>query len=480
MDHLLAGRYRLAERLGEGGAGTVWRARDELLTRDVAVKQVRVPPELGGPERARFVDRAIHEARAAGRLRDAGIVVVHDVLLEHGLPWIIMDLVTGRSLDQVVRQGGPLPPATVARIGVQVLSALEVAHAHGILHQDVKPANVLLDADGRALLADFGIAATMDAAGDVLASAGSPGYMAPERLNGRPAGTASDLWSLAATLYTAVEGVAPFQRALPAAVAAAVLLHEPPPPVRAGRELGGLLSAMLAKDPAGRPGAAAVRQGLLAAQHAPPATSRNGRGRGWKVPAAIAAVVLLAGGALAYGLAVRAEAGAGRFASAPDPCELITAERAATLLGGTAGRARPRPGECQWSYLVRGIVQRSITVRVKAHRPQGGHDGPGVAALLFGDDRSHRGKEENTAFRTTTSTLRDVPGVGEEAFAQDRFERYMNTDEGEGQLWCTVVARTSNLTGEIVYHHRDVQGASAADRAVAVDTAKQVFAALSG
>src|SRR5437868_1543573 len=230
---------------------------------------------------------AIYEARAAGRLRDPGIVIIHDVLLERGLPWIIMDLVTGRSLDQVIERGGPLPPATVAGIGLQVLSALGVAHAHGLLHQDVKPGNVLLDADGRAMLTDFGISATMDGAGDVVSSSGSPGYMAPERLNGRPAGTASDLWSLAATLYTAVEGVAPFQRAMPAAVAAAVLLHQPPPPLRAGRDLGGLLLAMLAKDPAARPGADAVRERLLVIQRTAPVAVR--RRSPWKVPAALLA-----------------------------------------------------------------------------------------------------------------------------------------------------------------------------------------------
>ncbi|MFC7720600.1 serine/threonine-protein kinase [Nonomuraea recticatena] len=184
MEYVLAGRYRLAERLGEGGAGTVWRARDDRLGRDVAVKQLRIPQELDETGRRAFVDQAIHEARSAGRLRDPAIVLVHDVVLEQGHPWIIMDLANGRSLDKIVKESGPLPPHIVARIGLQVLSALEAAHAHGILHQDVKPANILLDADGTAMLTDFGVAAPMGGVG----GGGSPGYMPPERLNGLPAG----------------------------------------------------------------------------------------------------------------------------------------------------------------------------------------------------------------------------------------------------------------------------------------------------
>ncbi|WP_406673099.1 serine/threonine-protein kinase [Nonomuraea sp. N2-4H] len=233
--YLLAGRYRLIERLGQGGAGTVWRAIDEVLDRQVAVKQVRVPEGMSQREHAEFIDRAIHEARSAGRLRDPAIVLVHDVVIEGAQPWIIMDLVSGRSLDKVIKESGPLPPGYVAAIGLRVLSALEVAHAHGMLHHDVKPANILLDADGTAMLTDFGIATPMSGQGGPFGHAGSPGYMAPERLNEQPSGPASDLWSLGASLYTAVEGRAPFDRGMPAAIAAAVLLHEPPYPARAGR-----------------------------------------------------------------------------------------------------------------------------------------------------------------------------------------------------------------------------------------------------
>ncbi|WP_345400987.1 serine/threonine-protein kinase [Nonomuraea salmonea] len=263
--YLLASRYRLIERLGQGGAGTVWRAIDEVLDRQVAVKQVRVPERLSPQEHAEFIDRAIHEARSAGRLRDPAIVLVHDVVIEGAQPWIIMDLVTGRSLDKVIKQSGPLPPEYVAAIGLRVLSALEVAHAHGMLHQDVKPANILLDGDGSAMLTDFGIAAPISGVGDRFGSAGSPGYMAPERLNQQPSGPASDLWSLGASLYTAVEGRAPFERGLPAAIAAAVLLHEPPYP-------------RTCRPPPGRPADGHARQGPRGTPHGGPGASCAAQG----------------------------------------------------------------------------------------------------------------------------------------------------------------------------------------------------------
>lgn len=184
--YLLAGRYLLVERLGEGGAGTVWRGVDQVLDRQVAVKQVRVPAGLTPQERSAFTGRAIHEARSAGRLRDPAIVLVHDVVLDGDQPWIIMDLVTGRSLDKVIKDGGPLPPHEVARIGLRVLSALETAHMHGMLHHDVKPANILLDGDGSAMLTDFGIAVPLYGQDGGGPAGGSLGYMAPERLTSRP------------------------------------------------------------------------------------------------------------------------------------------------------------------------------------------------------------------------------------------------------------------------------------------------------
>ncbi|MFC7587599.1 protein kinase [Nonomuraea antimicrobica] len=229
---------------------------------------------------------------------------------------------------------------------------MEVAHAHGILHQDVKPANILLDADGSAMLTDFGIAAPMSGQGSRFGGAGSPGYMAPERLNEEPSGPASDLWSLGASLYTAVEGRGPFERELPAAVAAAVLLHEPPFPARAGRDLGRLLMAMLAKDPAVRPSAAQVRQALSGLSRGAAASHgdrRAARPRRWLLPLVLAAVAALGGGGW-YAATALGGLGqeTGRFAKAPDPCALLTSAQAAQLTKGTPERTLTRPGECQW------------------------------------------------------------------------------------------------------------------------------------
>ncbi|MEV0228592.1 serine/threonine-protein kinase [Nonomuraea sp. NPDC050786] len=251
---LLAGRYRLQSQLGEGGMGTVWRATDELLQQEVAVKEVKLPPDLDAASRTELTERTLREARAAARLRShPSIVTVHDVVLDGGRPWIVMELVRGRSLDQAVRNSGPLPPQQVAGIGLRVLDALGAAHASGVLHRDVKPANVMLTDDGRVLLTDFGIATI---AGDSALTqsgflTGSPGYIAPERLRGETDGPPADLWSLGATLFTAVEGGPPFAGPNTAAVLAAVLMQEPAP-FRLAGPLAPVLAAILEKDPARR------------------------------------------------------------------------------------------------------------------------------------------------------------------------------------------------------------------------------------
>ncbi|MEV0147910.1 MULTISPECIES: serine/threonine-protein kinase [unclassified Nonomuraea] len=449
----LAGRYRLVERLGEGGAGTVWRAIDETLDRQVAVKQVRIPGGLTPQERAAFADRAIHEARSAGRLRDTAIVMVHDVVLDGDQPWIIMDLVVGRSLDKVVKELGPLPPAEVARVGLRVLSALETAHLNGMLHHDVKPANILLDADGSAMLTDFGIAVPLygqDGAGPGTASgAGSLGYMAPERLNQRAAGSSSDLWSLGAALYTAAEGRAPFERAMPAAVAAAVLLHDPPFPERAGPELGALLMAMLAKDPAARPSAGEVRERLSAV--AEPARRRR---RWWRAPLAVVSALLLAAGGWYGFTALKGTPEVGRFAKTPDPCGAIGDVRAAELLDGPVVRQAPLPGWCEWRLDDASRPARKLTVRVWVEQPTGDLSGPAVAARRYASERASRGGAAGTTFRTVTGQGRDVPGVGEAAFAQTSFELFP-TDR-EGRTNDVLLFRLSNLMGEVILHREKV------------------------
>ncbi|OLT36300.1 hypothetical protein BJF79_06745 [Actinomadura sp. CNU-125] len=252
---VIAGRYRLVRELGRGGMGRVWEAADEVLRRRVAVKEVVFPADLDAGERARLCRRAVREARAAGMLDHASIIAVHDVLVEDDRPWIVMELVDGRSL----REAMPVEPREAARIGASVLDALRAAHRAGVLHRDVTPGNVLLAADGRVVLSDFGIAdldgdPALTRTGTVL---GSPGYIAPERLDGRDVDGRSDLFSLGATLYAAVEGRAAFGRSSDAAAFAATLTEPPPRPRRAG-PLRPLLAGLLRKDPADRPDAERV------------------------------------------------------------------------------------------------------------------------------------------------------------------------------------------------------------------------------
>ncbi|WP_165978533.1 serine/threonine-protein kinase [Actinomadura darangshiensis] len=277
----LDGRYRLGGRLGSGGMGTVWRARDEELGRDVAVKELTLPPEISGARREQAVQRALREARAAARLRHPGIVTVHTVVHADGRPWIVMELLSGRSLDQVLKHDGPLDPRRAAVLGIEMLDALSAAHEQGVLHRDVKPANIFLRDDGRAVLTDFGIAAL---AGDASltrpgALIGSPAYMAPERVRGEPGGPPSDLWSLGATLYALTEGRPPFGRSTPLGVLGAVLTEPPAPPRLAG-PLTPLLLRLLDKNPDRRPAAALAHRELRAIADPAPARGRRSRGAG--------------------------------------------------------------------------------------------------------------------------------------------------------------------------------------------------------
>ncbi|MFD9127231.1 serine/threonine-protein kinase [Kitasatospora sp. NPDC059571] len=253
---VLAGRYALGERLGRGGMGTVWRARDEMLDREVAVKELTVS-HLDEEELEILQSRMKREARAAARIKHPGVITIHDVLEDDGRPWIVMELVDGRSLADVISQDGTLLPREAAEVGLQVLAALHRGHQLGVLHRDVKPANVLLEkGTGRVVLLDFGIATfegstELTRPGDLV---GSPDYLAPERAQGERPGPASDLWGLGATLYAAVEGESPFRRTSPLTTLAAVVGDPLPEPRRAGA-LGPVLAALMAKDPAERPNA---------------------------------------------------------------------------------------------------------------------------------------------------------------------------------------------------------------------------------
>jgi hypothetical protein len=274
---LVAGRYRLLGKLGHGGMGTVWRAQDETVDREVAVKEPRVPDSLPERERANAFERMRREARAAARLDHPAVVNVHDVAVVDGRPWIVMELVRGRTLGDVLREG-TLDAREAARIGLQVLGALEAAHAAGVLHRDVKPDNVLLGRYDRVVLTDFGIAQIegdtrlTDTGGFV----GSPEYIAPERVLGRRPGPASDLWSLGVLLYTATEGVSPFRRSNTPATLQSVLNSTPAPPASASGPLAEVINGLLHKDPAHRPQVDRVRALLQEAAEppAPPAPTQ--------------------------------------------------------------------------------------------------------------------------------------------------------------------------------------------------------------
>lgn len=284
---LVAGRYRLLSKLGHGGMGTVWRARDETVDREVAVKEPRVPDHLPERERANMFERMRREARAAARLDHPAVVDVHDVALEDGEPWIVMEFVQGRSLGDTLHEG-TLGAREAARIGLQVLGALEAAHAAGVLHRDVKPDNVMLGRYERVILTDFGIAQIegetqlTDTGGFV----GSPEFVAPERVLGQRPGPASDLWSLGVVLYAAAEGVSPFRRTNTPATLQAVLNATPAAPASAGGALADAINGLLQKDPAHRPSAVRVRELLERAvqpsQPPPTQVVRIGGGEGGK------------------------------------------------------------------------------------------------------------------------------------------------------------------------------------------------------
>lgn len=269
-DRVVAGRYRLLARLGAGAMGTVWRAFDCVLETEAALKEIELAGGVAGSERADRVERAMREARHAAKLRGhPHVVTILDVVLENGLPWIVMELVPSRSLFEVVRDDGPLPPAQVARVGLAVLDALVAARDHGIVHRDVKPSNVLIGTDGRTVLTDFGIATgDGDPTLTVTGVLGTPLYMAPERLNNFPATFDADLFSLGGTLYFAVEGRPPFERDSFGAMLAAIVLHPPAPAPHAG-PLAEVLDGLLEKDPQRRITPRRARDLLLAAAQRP-------------------------------------------------------------------------------------------------------------------------------------------------------------------------------------------------------------------
>jgi eukaryotic-like serine/threonine-protein kinase len=250
---IVADRYRLVEPLGQGGMGRVWKAHDEVLHREVAIKELVPPPGLTTEERQEMRERSLREARAIARLNHVNVVRIFDVLRTDGDPWIVMEYVASRSLQDVLADEGPLPPARVVDIGLGMLGALRAAHRLGVVHRDIKPGNVLLADDGRVVLTDWGLATVpgdpnVTRTGLVL---GSPAYIAPERAREGIAGPRSDLWSLGATLFAAVEGTSPFGRTTAIATLAA-LAADPVPPARKAGPLRPVIEGLLRKDPAQR------------------------------------------------------------------------------------------------------------------------------------------------------------------------------------------------------------------------------------
>ncbi|MDF5752497.1 serine/threonine-protein kinase [Spongiactinospora sp. TRM90649] len=437
--NLVAGRYRLVAQLGQGGMGTVWRAVDELLRQEVAVKEVRLPSGLDQAARAELIERTLREARAAARLRShPSIVTVLDVIMDGGRPWIVMELINGRSLDQILRQDGPLPPPRAAWVGQHILDALMAAHSVGVLHRDVKPANVLITEDGRVQLTDFGIATV---AGDVALTQtgllnGSPGYVAPERLRGDPDGPAADLWSLGATLYTVVEGAQAFSGDNAHALMAAVLMREPAPARRAG-PLAPVLAALLEKDPERRCTAEQAALWLRSAARGDAPESVPGRAgrasvarreRGRARVARRRRAVLLGGtAAAALGVvaalliwvntralpgdrlasptatatpvvaASSAPVAARLFRTQPKTCPLLTNAQARALLGGTAKRTFLASTRCQWVSPIRATIMLTTYRTPTVKGCQANFDG---MVTLAKDEKQRHPKTRLRAGRT--------------------------------------------------------------------------------
>jgi tRNA A-37 threonylcarbamoyl transferase component Bud32 len=291
---VLATRYRLVSEIGQGANGTVWRGHDDLLDRAVAIKELRLPADLTENDRVVFYRRTLREARAPAQLRSTSIIEVYDVVIEQGRPWIIMELIEAPSLEQLIERSGPLPPDQVGYIGRRLLDALAVAHRSGIVHRDLKPSNVLLDGD-RVVLTDFGLAfssgsASLTKTGHFM---GSPAYVAPEVAAGEKATPRSDLWSLGATLYAALEGKPPFERDNVMATLSA-LANEPPPTPRNAGPLASVVTGLLEKHPTRRLTHARAVDRLERALTGPRSARRAGAPR-----LRVMAVIALAGGVVA-------------------------------------------------------------------------------------------------------------------------------------------------------------------------------------
>jgi hypothetical protein len=401
----VAGRYRLGPSLGAGGMGRVWLARDELLQRDVAIKQIALPFGLSDADRAELRARSLREARAAARLNHPNVVKIYDVVHGEEQPWIVMEYVQSRSLLQVIDEGGPLPVGQVAEIGLAVLSALDAANRVGVVHRDVKPSNVLIADDGRVVLTDFGSAILDEGEGAITQTGvilGSPQYIAPERAYNGVSTPESDLWSLGATLYAAVEGHPPYHRPTAMATLIALATKRPDPMRRAGA-LKPVIRRLLQKDPLARLTAAQAQTRLrqvVEADAAPslsavppprrspePAPSVRGEQQGG-LGAALAA---------AFGMPMQDASTPAERVAAPEPAPVSTGAGpapAATATApaprsGTARRARTAHLGRRWYWVAAGVVllilvaATAVAVRPDDTRPPStadAADGPATDA----------------------------------------------------------------------------------------------------
>ncbi|MEU8185468.1 protein kinase [Micromonospora sp. NPDC049047] len=331
---LIAGRYRLLDLVGRGGMGRVWLARDEMLHRDVAVKEIVPPTWLGDHERDELRSRTLREARAAARLNHPAVVRLYDVIPVDGSPWIVMEYVPSRTLQDVVDAEGPLEPSRAARVGLAVLDALHAAHAAGVLHRDIKPQNVLVAHDGRVMLTDFGLA-TFDGGDGVTTRPGmvlgSPQYVAPERAAEGASTVAADLWSLGATLHAAVEGRSPYARSTAMATLSALAAGPPDPAPHAG-VLAPVLAGLLRRDPRDRLDHDAARRLLVRA-----ATGRTDPPPAGSAATSAASSSVASAGSVASGASAAEPTSAASAASAAEPTSAASAASAAEPTSAASG-----------------------------------------------------------------------------------------------------------------------------------------------
>lgn len=425
-------RYELLNRIGQGGMGTVWSAHDELLGRDVAIKEVLLPPELGEAERDERHARTIREARSAARLSHPGVVTVHDVVEDEGRPWIVMELVSAPSLQSVIDAEGPLAPQRVAELGRQILAALRAAHAAGIVHRDIKPSNVLVADADRVVVTDFGIAAlegdaTLTGTGVLI---GSPAYIAPERARGERAGPAGDLWALGATLYAAVEGRSPFERSGPVSTLAAIMAEEAPPPHNAG-PLSPILAGLLRRDPADRMTAAEADRLLVQAVGG----TQPGDVAAWTVPVAQPAPPAISSRGPATLVPAPPATSSHRpvtliFASALAGALVVTAFGVAWALGRTsAGKKEPATSVAAPTSVVtqqaEPLQPPTQSTAGPTTRPTHDRSGPVAAAGSGSPPTEHWTTRSESGFSVSVPASWSRRSEGDNVFYQDGSTRFM-------------------------------------------------------